>query len=95
MAPPSGKVTHVIFDYDGILVETEHLYTVANSMMLSKYGLEFTMQLKHGEYNAEQMDNRGSRDDGKEAHGSDHLADQGGLTLVGAEDEFRWESRTR
>ena len=46
MPPPTGKVTHVIFDYDGILIETESLYTKANTMVLARYGAEFTMDIK-------------------------------------------------
>ena len=39
-------VTHVIFDFDGLLVDTETAYTKANSELLKKYGKEFTMDLK-------------------------------------------------
>ncbi|CAJ0600531.1 unnamed protein product [Cylicocyclus nassatus] len=41
------SVTHVIFDFDGLLVDTESSYTLANKMLFRKFGLEFTP-----EYNA-------------------------------------------
>ncbi|CAD6188155.1 unnamed protein product [Caenorhabditis auriculariae] len=40
------KVTHVIFDFDGLLVDTENAYTHANRTLLSRFGKEFTMDLK-------------------------------------------------
>ncbi|CAI5446169.1 unnamed protein product [Caenorhabditis angaria] len=39
-------VTHVIFDFDGLLVDTEPAYTIANSEILKEFGKEFTMDLK-------------------------------------------------
>uniref|UniRef100_A0A1I7UUW3 SANT domain-containing protein n=1 Tax=Caenorhabditis tropicalis TaxID=1561998 RepID=A0A1I7UUW3_9PELO len=39
-------VTHVIFDFDGLLVDTESAYTEANMELLRKYGKVFTMDLK-------------------------------------------------
>ncbi|CAJ0604666.1 unnamed protein product [Cylicocyclus nassatus] len=41
-------ITHVIFDFDGLLVDTEPCYTIANEAILSKYGCKFTTQLKGG-----------------------------------------------
>ncbi|WKX98029.1 hypothetical protein Q1695_013598 [Nippostrongylus brasiliensis] len=38
-------VTHVIFDFDGLLVDTESCYTVANQTMLRKFGREYTPEL--------------------------------------------------
>ncbi|EYC44305.1 hypothetical protein Y032_0465g1942, partial [Ancylostoma ceylanicum] len=35
-------VTHVIFDFDGLLVDTESCYTIANQKMMRKFGREFT-----------------------------------------------------
>jgi beta-phosphoglucomutase-like phosphatase (HAD superfamily) len=36
-------ITHVIFDFDGILVDTERLYSKANEHVLKKYyGKTFT-----------------------------------------------------
>ncbi|VDL84188.1 unnamed protein product [Nippostrongylus brasiliensis] len=39
-------VTHVIFDFDGLLVDTEPSYTLANEAMLKKFNREFTMDHK-------------------------------------------------
>ncbi|PIO66166.1 HAD hydrolase, family IA, variant 3, partial [Teladorsagia circumcincta] len=38
-------VTHVIFDFDGLLVDTEACYTIANQTMLRKFGREYTVEL--------------------------------------------------
>ncbi|ETN77031.1 HAD hydrolase, family IA, variant 3 [Necator americanus] len=40
-----ATVTHVIFDFDGLLVDTESCYTIANQTMLRKFGREFTQEL--------------------------------------------------
>ena len=39
-------VTHVIFDMDGLLINTEDLYTRALSKFCRNYGKEFTMEIK-------------------------------------------------
>nr|CDJ85059.1 Haloacid dehalogenase hydrolase domain containing protein [Haemonchus contortus] len=39
------NVTHVIFDFDGLLVDTEACYTIANQTMLRKFGREYTPEL--------------------------------------------------
>ncbi|WKX98079.1 hypothetical protein Q1695_013626 [Nippostrongylus brasiliensis] len=39
-------VTHVIFDFDGLLVDTEPSYTLANEAMLKKFNRKFTMDHK-------------------------------------------------
>ncbi|XGW09389.1 hypothetical protein V3C99_011581 [Haemonchus contortus] len=39
------NVTHVIFDFDGLLVDTEGCYTIANQTMLRKFGREYTPEL--------------------------------------------------
>ncbi|ETN77027.1 hypothetical protein RB195_020862 [Necator americanus] len=39
-------VTHIIFDFDGLLVDTEPCYTIANKAILGKYGHEFTTEMK-------------------------------------------------
>lgn len=44
-----ASVTHVIFDFDGLLVDTESAYTEANMELLRKYGHVFTMDLKRSE----------------------------------------------
>ncbi|KAK6054465.1 HAD hydrolase, family IA, variant 3 [Cooperia oncophora] len=38
-------VTHVIFDLDGLLIDTESCYTIANQTLLRKYGREYTLEL--------------------------------------------------
>eukprot|EP00298_Acanthocystis_sp_HF-20_P000429 c10575_g1_i1.p1 GENE.c10575_g1_i1~~c10575_g1_i1.p1 ORF type:complete len:439 (-),score=155.04 c10575_g1_i1:25-1341(-) len=38
--------THVIFDMDGLLLDTESFYTIAQTEMLSKYNKTFTWELK-------------------------------------------------
>ncbi|KAK6054467.1 hypothetical protein COOONC_08030 [Cooperia oncophora] len=48
MAAKKPAVTHVIFDFDGLLVDTEPSYTLANQAMLNKFGKQFTMELKGG-----------------------------------------------
>ncbi|CAJ0942022.1 unnamed protein product, partial [Mesorhabditis belari] len=42
-------ITHVIFDFDGLLVDTEPNYTFANNMMLNRFGKDFTVELKKGQ----------------------------------------------
>ncbi|KAK6054466.1 HAD hydrolase, family IA, variant 3 [Cooperia oncophora] len=45
MKPPV-KITHVILDVDGTLLDTETCYTMANQAMLKKYGREFTPDMQ-------------------------------------------------
>ncbi|KAM3724265.1 (DL)-glycerol-3-phosphatase 1 [Dirofilaria immitis] len=40
------KITHVIFDLDGLLLDSENIYTRVNEEILSAYGKKFTMELK-------------------------------------------------
>ncbi|XP_018320548.1 probable pseudouridine-5'-phosphatase isoform X1 [Agrilus planipennis] len=40
------KVSHVIFDVDGLLIDTENLYTQAIQNILDNYGKTFTWELK-------------------------------------------------
>ncbi|VDM81223.1 unnamed protein product [Strongylus vulgaris] len=40
-----ASITHCIFDFDGLLVDTERCYTLANQTMLRKFGREFTPKL--------------------------------------------------
>ncbi|GMT30434.1 hypothetical protein PFISCL1PPCAC_21731 [Pristionchus fissidentatus] len=44
--PEFHPVTHVVFDFDGLLVDTEKCYTEALSRMLAPFGKQFTMQTK-------------------------------------------------
>lgn len=39
-------ITHVIFDLDGLLVDTEIVFSKVNQCLLSKYGKEFTSTLR-------------------------------------------------
>ncbi|VDK89129.1 unnamed protein product [Litomosoides sigmodontis] len=40
------KITHVIFDLDGLLIDTEIVFLKVNQCLLSKYGKEFTSHLR-------------------------------------------------
>ncbi|CAH2054463.1 unnamed protein product, partial [Iphiclides podalirius] len=40
------KVTHVLFDLDGLLIDSEKLYTEAFTKVCAKYGKTFTWELK-------------------------------------------------
>lgn len=42
------KITHVIFDYDGIIQDSEMAYSIANAEVLKLYGREFNNILKAG-----------------------------------------------
>ncbi|XP_053615764.1 pseudouridine-5'-phosphatase-like isoform X1 [Plodia interpunctella] len=39
-------VTHVLFDMDGLILNTEDLYTVAFQNIISQYGKDYTFELK-------------------------------------------------
>lgn len=40
------KITHVIFDLDGLLIDTEPTYTETHSYVMEHYGKKFTLDLK-------------------------------------------------
>ncbi|VDN07765.1 unnamed protein product [Thelazia callipaeda] len=42
----SLNITHVIFDMDGLLINTEVVFSKVNQFLLSKYNKEFTSQLR-------------------------------------------------
>ncbi|KAL0868494.1 hypothetical protein ABMA27_007975 [Loxostege sticticalis] len=41
-----NPVTHVLFDMDGLILNTEELYTIAFQNILTPYGKEYTFELK-------------------------------------------------
>lgn len=45
--PPNNKhITHVVFDMDGLLLDTEIFYTQAQQKVLDQFGKQFTWDLK-------------------------------------------------
>uniref|UniRef100_A0A915PCX7 Uncharacterized protein n=1 Tax=Setaria digitata TaxID=48799 RepID=A0A915PCX7_9BILA len=42
-----GKITHVIFDVDGLLIDSETIYTDVTTKLLQSYGRQFTMDMKN------------------------------------------------
>ncbi|KAI6236372.1 HAD hydrolase, family IA, variant 3 [Aphelenchoides besseyi] len=43
-----AEITHVIFDFDGVLIDSEQVYSDVNTKMMAKYGREFTLEMKLG-----------------------------------------------
>ena len=44
--PSENKITHVIFDMDGLLLDTETRYEMAIGNVTRKFGKEYTFELK-------------------------------------------------
>lgn len=40
------QITHVIFDFDGVLIDSERQYSVANTQCLQRWGKVFTLEMK-------------------------------------------------
>ena len=45
MALEKPKITHVIFDLDGLLLDSEGIYTRVNEEIMQGYGEKYTMEL--------------------------------------------------
>ena len=40
------RISHVLFDMDGLLLDTERLYSMASSSILARHGKEYPFELK-------------------------------------------------
>lgn len=45
---PSKSITHVIFDFDGVILDTEHLFAEINDAVLRQFGKNLTPELNEG-----------------------------------------------
>ena len=41
-----GRISHVLFDMDGLLLDTERIYSMASTSILASYGKEYPFELK-------------------------------------------------
>ena len=47
MAEPTfSKISHILFDMDGLLLDTERMYTIAQQKILDRFGIQFTWEVK-------------------------------------------------
>ena len=43
---PLAAITHILFDMDGLLLDTEVLYTIAQNKILEPFGIKFSAEVK-------------------------------------------------
>ena len=43
---PLATITHILFDMDGLLLDTEVLYTIAQNKILEPFGIKFSAEVK-------------------------------------------------
>nr|GAT46901.1 predicted protein [Mycena chlorophos] len=48
MSSPHAKIEYVLFDMDGLLLDTESIYTKVTNTILAPYGKEMTWEIKAG-----------------------------------------------
>ena len=47
MAEPTfSKISHILFDMDGLLLDTERMYTIAQQKILDRFEIQFTWEVK-------------------------------------------------
>ena len=44
--PTFSKISHILFDMDGLLLDTERMYTIAQQKILDRFGIQFTWEVK-------------------------------------------------
>ncbi len=46
MTMTTSKISHIIFDLDGLLLDTERIYTQVSTELLKQHGKEYSFELK-------------------------------------------------